>query len=199
MALACAGAQTVRLIDPDTVDASNIHTQGYKECQVGELKVTACKENMYGVNSDLVVSRHWCRWKKYHGFSDVVFVCVDSIKDRTFFWHHYQAYREEHGWENTLLVDGRMRGEAARVLSVADSIGRGVYQDSLFDPEEAYRGDGEGSCVQPGAYYCACAPMVLMMTNLTMWLRGIAPHADVLSNLIGADTSPVLPQRLDNE
>ncbi|MBI1313069.1 ThiF family adenylyltransferase [bacterium] len=174
--LAAIGTRSLQLIDFDTVDESNITTQGYGGDDVGRLKVTATKEAVLRLDPSIHVNVTVDRFRARHAVSDVVFCCVDSISARSAIWRSVQ-----HGCR--FWSDGRMLGETIRILSVADDQGRSHFPTSLFQQSEAQT----GRCTARSTIYSANIAAGLMLHQFARWLRGQPIDPDVSLNLLASE------------
>jgi hypothetical protein len=174
--LAAIGARRLQLVDFDVVDETNVTTQGYRRRDVGRLKVKACAEAV-GELDDLVrVEQVADRFRPRLPVGEAVFCCVDSISARDAIWRSA-------GTRCRFWADGRMRGEALRVLAAADEESRRHYGTTLFRQEEAQ----VGSCTSRSTIYAAGVAAGLMVHQLARWLRGVAVDRDVMLNLLASE------------
>ncbi|WP_145265348.1 hypothetical protein [Calycomorphotria hydatis] len=102
-------------------------------------------------------------------FDDAVFCCVDLISDRSAIWRMVKDRCQFWG-------DGRMQGEAIRVLAVTDAVSRELYSSTLFLQQEAQA----CSCTSRSTIYASSIAAGLMLHQFTRWLRGIEVECDVL-------------------
>jgi molybdopterin/thiamine biosynthesis adenylyltransferase len=174
--LAAIGTRSLQLIDFDTVDESNITTQGYGGDDVGRLKVTATKEAVFRLDPSIQVNVTVDRFRARHDVSDVLFCCVDSISARSAIWRSVQ-----HGCR--FWSDGRMLGETIRILSVADDQGRAHFPTSLFQQSEAQT----GRCTARSTIYSANIAAGLMLHQFARWLRGQPIDPDISLNLLASE------------
>jgi molybdopterin-synthase adenylyltransferase len=176
--LAAIGAARLRLFDPDTVEPTNVTTQGYWAEDLGALKVEATRRALLRVDREVEVDVVADRYRPEHGSSDAVFCCVDSITARQAIW---RAVRNECGF----WCDGRMLGEVARMLTVDSPAGRQHYGTTLFPQAEAHA----GSCTSRSTIYCASIAAGLMLHQFTRWLRGVTVDPDLSLNLMASELS----------
>ena len=176
--LAAMGVPKLTLVDFDTVEESNIASQGYWEVDLHRLKVSATGEACGEINCDLSVEMVSEKFKRSMAEKDgqVVFCCVDSIETRELIWKWVADYSE-------FFVDGRMSAEALRVLTACDSATRMYYPMTLFKAEEAYVGD----CTAKTTIYCANVAAGLMVAQFTKWLRRMPSDADIQLNLLTSE------------
>lgn len=107
------GFEKLVLIDDDTIEKHNIHTQTFNKCSIGESK-THTLSNILDGN----VEHHNRKIKKDTFIdTDVVFVCVDSLKERKIIMKAILDNYAEHQ-RPRLVIDGRMHGLVFRVLTI---------------------------------------------------------------------------------
>ncbi len=174
--LASLGARRLMLVDFDVVDATNVTTQGYGRGDIGRLKVDACREAIYRVDSGIAVETVADRWRPRTPLGDAVFCCVDSISARSAIWRGA-------GHEAEFWADGRMRGESLRVLSACDARGRHAYDQSLFPQQEAQAGE----CSSRSTLYAASIAAGLMVGQFVRWMRGQPVDGELSLNLLASE------------
>ena len=174
--LAAMGVRAVQLIDHDSVEEVNLGPQGYCAKDVGELKVEATARLMSALNPGLVLELVPERFAKTLEIQPVVFCCVDSIATRRHIWNAVRDQAE-------LFIDGRMAAEVARVLAVADPVGRAHYPETLFASADAF----PEACTARATIYCANIAAGLMVAQLARWLRGMPVEPDQTLNLLSAE------------
>lgn len=177
--LAALGATKLRLFDFDTVELTNVATQGYSQRDdIGVLKVEATRRALLAIEPALSVEVVADRYRPEHGTSEVMFCCVDTISARKAIW---RAVRDQ----CTFWCDGRMLGEVARILTVVGSAGHEHYASTLFPQAEAQA----GACTSRSTIYCASIAAGLMLHHFTRWLRGVPVDSDVALNLLASELS----------
>jgi molybdopterin/thiamine biosynthesis adenylyltransferase len=174
--LAALGVRKLRLVDFDTVEITNVTTQGYLHDDIGRPKVDATASAIWQIDPQVEVESVQDRFRPQQEIGDAVFCCVDSIEARTAIWR--AAHRRVRFW-----CDGRMLGEVMRVLTVADQQGRDHYPATLFSPSEAQA----GSCTSRGIIFTACVAAGLMTHQFTRWLRGLPVDQDLCVNLLASE------------
>ncbi|TWT59753.1 ThiF family adenylyltransferase [Rubinisphaera italica] len=174
--LAAIGMPQLQLIDFDTVEASNITTQGYHESDLGVSKVQATKAAIERLDTTIVVNTIEDRYRPHYAVGEVVFCCVDSISARAAIWK--SAHPSCLFW-----CDGRMQGEVIRVLTVADPSSDEQYANSLFPQAEAQL----GTCTSRSTIYTASLAAGLMLHQFTRWLRKLPIDADLSLNLLASE------------
>jgi len=171
--LTSIGTKNITLIDFDTVEESNIASQGYLEKDIGMPKVSAaeraCKEINGGVNITCINDK----FKRSSGIGEVVFLCVDSITTRKFIWETIKDNIQ-------FFVDGRMSAEVFRILTVDNVLSKSYYPTTLFTEAEAFG----GSCTAKSTIYCASTAASQMVSSFTKWLREFPCDKDVLFNML---------------
>ena len=123
--LVAMGAQNLQLIDFDTVEPSNVTSQGYRWANIGSNKVLAAAAAAAEIDPIVTVETIIDRFRPTYAVGSAVFCCVDSISSRSAIWR--SARDRCHFW-----ADGRMLGEVMRVLVAADEASRAHYDRSLF-------------------------------------------------------------------
>ncbi|HUQ69134.1 MAG TPA: ThiF family adenylyltransferase [Planctomycetaceae bacterium] len=176
--LAAIGATQLTLIDFDTVDVTNLTTQGYRWADLERRKVDATKAAILEIEPDTDVAIVPDRFRPQHAVGDAVFCCVDSISARAALWRSV-AHRCQ------FWTDGRMRGEVLRVLTAADEASRRHYGSTLFAQAESQ----PGPCTSKSTIYAASIAAGLMLHQFTRWLRGLPIDADLSLNLLASELS----------
>jgi sulfur carrier protein ThiS adenylyltransferase len=174
--LAALGVPRLQLIDFDTVENTNVTTQGYDHEDIGQLKVDATAGAVQRVDPLIAVEAVPERYRSRIAIGDAVFCCVDSISAREAIWRSVSKICK-------FWADGRMLGEVIRVLAAADSESRRHYPTTLFRQSEAQA----GRCTAHGVIYTACIAAGLMTHQFARWLRGQPVEADVTLNLAAMD------------
>ncbi len=170
--LAAIGVRHLQLVDFDTVEATNVTTQGYYQQDLGQHKAHCTAEQVRRIDPTLQVEPVTDRFRPSLRAGQAVFCCVDSISARVTIWRSLKDRCE-------FWTDGRMLGEAMRILTAADALSRHHYITTLFPQAEAQ----VGSCTSKSTIYCASIAAGLMVHQLTRWLQGLSPTADLSFNL----------------
>jgi molybdopterin/thiamine biosynthesis adenylyltransferase len=136
--LASIGAPRIQLVDFDTVDLTNVTTQGYLADDIGHPKVLATADAIHRLDASIRVRTVHDRYRAKLEIGEAVFCCVDSISARSAIWR--SAANRCGFW-----ADGRMLGEVIRVLAVSGTNASSRYADTLFPQSDAQR----GSCYGP--------------------------------------------------
>ncbi|SFJ15239.1 ThiF family adenylyltransferase [Planctomicrobium piriforme] len=178
--LAAVGVKHLKLVDFDTVEPTNITTQGYFEEDVGHAKVDATSALLRRIDPLLDIEPIQDRFRARHPVGNAVFCCVDSITARTAIWRSVQHRAE-------FWCDGRMLGEVMRVLTAADAVSRTHYATTLFAQQEAQT----GACTNRSTIYCAAVAAGLMLHQFTRWLRQLPVDPDLSLNLLGSELTIV--------
>lgn len=181
--LASIGVASIQLIDFDTVDETNITTQGYLATDVGTLKVEATRSAINQIDSGIHVETINDRFRHRHCTGEAIFCCVDSISARTAIWRSA-------GGDCRFWADGRMLGETMRILCVADNTGRQHYPTTLFRQSEAQR----GQCTARSTIYTANIAAGLILHQFTRWLRGLPIDMDQSLNLLAGELAIIMAQ-----
>jgi hypothetical protein len=174
--LAAIGARRLQLIDFDNVDESNITTQGYLVEDVGMPKVAAMFRSIRAMDESIQMDLIQGRYRSKLAVGEAVFCCVDSIETRTAIWRSISRRAE-------FWADGRMLGEAIRVLVAADEVGRRHYPTTLFAGSEAQ----PGRCTARSTIYSANIAAALMVHQFVRWLRGQPTDPDLSLNLLASE------------
>lgn len=174
--LAAIGAPSIQLIDFDTVDATNVTTQGYLCRDLGHPKVLATASAISSLDSSIRVTTVEDRYRAKHDIGKVVFCCVDSISARAAIWR--SAARGCRFW-----ADGRMLGEVIRIIAASDANGFTRYGGTLFPQSDAQR----GTCTSRSTIYAASIAAGIMVHQFTRWLRRIPVDFDTTLNLLAGE------------
>ena len=179
--LAAIGSPHIQLIDFDTVDMTNVTTQGYLADDVGQPKVLATADAICRLDASIQVEAVQDRYRAKVEMGEAVFCCVDSISARAAIWRSA-------GNRCQFSADGRMLGEVIRVLTASDADGFARYTGTLFPEAEAQR----GSCTSRSTIYTASIAAGIMVHQCTRWLRRIPVDFDTMLNLLAGEwTVPV--------
>ena len=179
--LAAIGVPQLQLIDFDTVEASNITTQGYRHEDLGRPKVQATRTAILQIDPMLNVTLIEDRYRPHYPLGEAVFCCVDSISARSAIW------KAAHG-TCRFWCDGRMQGEVLRVLTSADPSSEEHYPQTLFAQAEAFT----GTCTSRSTIYTANIAAGFMLHQFTRWLRRLPIEADLTLNLLATELTITL-------
>jgi len=142
--LTAIGILRLQLIDFDTVEESNIASQGYLEAGLGKSKVHATAELCKQINQSLSVDPVPQRFRRSITVGNIIFCCVDSMEIRRLIWNTVKD-------SSSLFCDGRMSAEVLRVLTACDAASREHYPTTLFGSEEGYQVSVAKSVFRPPA------------------------------------------------
>jgi sulfur carrier protein ThiS adenylyltransferase len=174
--LAAIGAPSIQLIDFDTVDATNVTTQGYLSVDVGQPKVLATAGVIRSLDTSLRITTVQDRYRAKQEIGEVVFCCVDSISARAAIWRSAAS-------GCVFWADGRMLGEVIRVLAASDTNGFSGYSGTLFPQSDAQ----SGSCTSRSTIYAASIAAGIMVHQFTRWLRRLPVDFDTTLNLLAGE------------
>lgn len=176
--LTAIGIPWLQLIDFDSVEESNLASQGYFEEDLGQFKVDATSDICWQINSNLQIYPLTERFRRSMEVGNVVFCAVDKIEVRKLIW---EAVKER----VNCFVDGRMNAEVLRILTASNSESRRHYPTTLFSAEEAFT----GPCTAKTTIYCANIAAGLMVAQFTKYLRQLPIDADIQLNLLALELS----------
>ena len=176
--LAALGARRIQLIDFDTVEPTNITTQGYLHRDLGQLKVTATADQIHAIDPEIIVTTIPDRYRPDLETGEAVFCAVDTITARTALW---RALQHRH----LFWSDARMRGEVLRVLTATTPASQPHYPTNLFPQAESQ----PGPCTAKSTLYTASIAAGLMLHQFTRCLRNIPCNPDVTLNLLAGELS----------
>lgn len=174
--LAAIGVPKLQLIDFDSVDLTNVTTQGYLADEVGLPKISATANAIGRIDRGIAVEFVQDRYRPRIHIGEAVFCCVDSIDARAAIWRSA-------GSKADFWADGRMLGEVIKVLVAADSTGRDYYPTTLFAQDEAQ----PGRCTARSTIYAASIAAGLMIHQFTRWLRRLPADRDTTLNLLAGE------------
>ncbi|MCX5638669.1 MAG: ThiF family adenylyltransferase [Planctomycetota bacterium] len=176
--LTAIGIPWLQLIDFDSVEESNLASQGYLEDDLGRHKVDATADLCHQTNHNLELYTINERFKRTTKIGNVVFCCVDSITTRRLIW---EAVKNKVNF----YCDGRMSAEVLRVITACDPQSRQHYPTTLFQQEEAF----VGPCTARTTIYCANIAAGFMLAQFTKYLRGLPIDCDIQLNLLASELS----------
>lgn len=174
--LAAIGVRNLQIVDFDTVDLSNVTTQGYSISKIGLTKVAVLSDEMLAIDPSIQLERVPDRWQPRVRSGNAIFCCVDSISARSAIWKSVNA--RCHFW-----CDGRMLGEVLRVLTATENVGRHHYPNTLFDQSQAE----PGRCTARSTIYTANIAAGLMLHQFSRWLREAPVDIDLYFNLLASE------------
>jgi len=171
--LASIGVRQLQLIDFDSVEPTNITTQGYLAEDIGQFKTAATKSAAEKISPEMMVDQIQDRYRSKFEIGEVIFCCVDSISARSAIWRSVSSCCQ-------FFVDGRMLGEVIRVLTVDGYDTDDHYASTLFNQSEAHT----GRCTAQSTIYTANIAAGLMLHQFTRWLRKLPIDRDCTFNLL---------------
>lgn len=174
--LTAIGVPYLQLVDYDTVEISNLASQGYLQEDLERFKVDATADICQQINHQLYVEVQKDRFKRSMDAGNSVFICVDSIETRRHLWNAL-------GDKVNFYVDGRMSAEVLRVITACDSKSRMYYPQTLFTAAEAHA----GPCTAKTTIYCANIAAGFMLAQFTKYLRLLPVDADIQVNLLASE------------
>lgn len=174
--LTAIGIPWLQLVDFDTVEPSNLASQGYWEEDLGRSKVETTADLCRKINEGLDVFEIVERFRRTMDIGNVVFCCVDSIRTRQLIWGAVED-------KVLFFCDGRMAAETMRILTAFDSASRYHYPKTLFTADEAFT----GTCTAKSTIYCANIAAGLMVSQFTKYLRRLPVEPDVQFNLLAME------------
>jgi sulfur carrier protein ThiS adenylyltransferase len=174
--LTAIGVPCIQLVDFDTVEISNLASQGYLQADLQRPKVDATADFCRQMNHDLHIETVFDRYKRTVDAGNCVFICVDSIDTRRHLW---QSLKDKVNF----LCDGRMSAEVLRVVTASDESSRKYYPQTLFTAQEAYA----GPCTAKTTIYCANIAAGFMLAQFTKYLRFLPVDADIQVNLLASE------------
>lgn len=174
--LAAIGVRRLQLVDFDTVDLTNVTTQGYLAADVGQPKVLAAAAAIRQLDPAIEVATVQDRYRPKLEIGPAAFCCVDSITARAATWRSV-------GPRCQFWADGRMLGEVIRILAVGEQTGRDYYPSTLFARSEAQ----PGRCTARSTIYAAGIAAGLMVHQFTRWLRCVPLDRDTSLNLLAGE------------
>jgi sulfur carrier protein ThiS adenylyltransferase len=176
--LTAMGIPWLQLIDHDTVEWSNLASQGYLEGDMGQLKVNATLELCWRINAAAQIHAVPERFRRSMEIGNIVFCCVDKIDVRRLIWESVKD-------KVSFFADGRMSAEVLRILTACDAESRKYYPATLFNADEAF----VGPCTAKTTIYCANIAAGLMVAQFTKYLRQLAIEPDIQLNLLASELS----------
>jgi len=170
------GIPWLQIVDFDTVDVSNLASQGYLEADFEKSKVEATAVLCKQINSNVEIHFDKQPFRRSMEIGNVVFCAVDRIYTRRLIW---DAVKDK----VSFFADGRMNVEVLRILSACDPESREYYPTTLFNSDEAF----EGPCTAKTTIYCANIAAGLMISQFTKYLRQIPIDYDIQLNLLASE------------
>ena len=171
LALNKLGFKNLILIDDDKIEKHNVPTQFYFNTDIGKYKVNALNNYLEG-NITTFVNKV----KPNHKMNaDVVFICVDSLKQRKIILNAILTSYEEYN-KPKLIIDGRMHRLIFRVftLSLKNTDLLKNYIEGLLDDEY------EGDCTEKGIIQNVFAVVAVMVEQFKKVVNG-EPYSDLVN------------------
>ncbi|MHC4411357.1 MAG: ThiF family adenylyltransferase [Planctomycetota bacterium] len=178
--LTAIGITWLQLIDFDSVESSNLASQGYLEDDLKKLKVEATTNLCKQINGNVEIEILPERFRRSLSIGNIVFCCVDKIDARRLIW---EAVKDK----ARFFCDGRMSAEVLRVITACNTESRKHYPTTLFSAEEAYT----GPCTAKTTIYCANIAAGLMVAQFAKYLRQLPVDTDIQLNLLASELSVV--------
>ena len=174
--LTAMGIHWLQIVDFDTVDASNLASQGYLEADFKKPKVEATALLCKQINSRAEIFWDKQPFRRSMETGNIVFCAVDRIYTRRLIW---DAVKDK----VSFFADGRMNAEVLRIITACDPESREYYPTTLFSSDEAF----EGPCTAKTTIYCANIAAGLMISQFTKYLRQIPIDYDIQLNLLASE------------
>jgi hypothetical protein len=174
--LAAIGSRHLQLIDFDRIEPANVTCQGFHSADVGQLKVAAARWEIDAIDPTISVDVVDERFRPKQQIGEVVFCCVDTIASRAAIWR-----AAEHRCR--VWLDGRMLGEAIRILTASDHESRAHYASTLFSQSDAQA----GQCTSRSTIYAASIAAGIMLHQFSRWLRHLPLDCDTTVNLLAGE------------
>ena len=174
--LAAIGIPWLQLVDHDSVEISNLASQGYLETDMGKLKVNATLELCRKINAICEIHIVPERFRRSMKIGNIIFCAVDKIDVRRLIWESVKD-------KVSFYVDGRMSAEVLRILTAYNDESRNYYPTTLFNADEAF----VGPCTAKTTIYCANIAAGLMVAQFARYLRHLPVDADLQLNLLASE------------
>lgn len=154
------GFENIILVDFDSVEETNICTQGYTEAAIGAYKTLSTQKACLAINSKANITPVTRRFSRKTEVTPIVFCCVDKMSARKLIFETVKDKAE-------LFIDTRMSAESLKVLTAYSPAGYSKYEKTLFSDEEAY----QGRCTAKSTCYCASIAAGLAVSQLAKYSR----------------------------
>ncbi len=174
--LTAIGVPHLQLVDFDSVEISNLATQGFLQKDLKRPKVDVTAEFAREMNHDLNIEVIFERFKRSTPVGNCIFACVDSIVIRKLIWDTVKD-------NVAFYCDGRMSAEVLRIITACDEKSRGYYPQTLFTAEQAHA----GPCTAKTTIYCANIAAGFMLAQFTKHLRLLPVDPDIQINLLASE------------
>lgn len=159
LALGKLGCQNVTVIDFDKVEIHNIGSQFYTDGDLGEFKVKALEERLFGLLDNAPKGKvgqiKEGAMEVLKG-AKIVISAVDNIEVRRWIFEGLKG-------EDSILIDGRMAGNTIHLMCAPLNNEESIkgYEATLFPPEEAI----QENCTERAVVY-NCFVMAGLITDL---------------------------------
>ena len=200
MQLASMGVRDFTLIDPDTIDETNLGTQGWSPRDLGKEKTAVLSEELLAKNMHIhTINTVSLAPKVVCSSGDVErldnaheFVCVDSMDVRREIFEAARGNKHLQSRART-LYDTRMGLNACRVLcckDIEDDQAAADYEATLFSSAEAE----QAPCTMKSTIYCANIAAGLAVSRFIEMLRASEGRIDTC--FIESDVQMNIPGNL---
>lgn len=173
LALSKLGFKNLMLIDDDLVEIHNVATQLYNSHQIGLYKTQALKESLEKSENNIIAFGEKVKPTSKIA-ADVVFFCVDSLKQRKVL---AKSVLDSHETYNPpkLIIDGRMHRLLFRVYTIDISNQKLLnhYIKSLLVTEYS------GACTQKGIIQNVFGVVAVMAEQLKKVLNNEPYYAEI--------------------
>lgn len=185
LTLASMGFDTIRLVDPDDIDESNLGTQGWSEKDLGKSKVSVLSEEIERRYSGCLTT--WAKDKvedteDYFIKRTGVFLCVDCMDVRK---HVFDRLSTDSCLTTRYMIDTRMGAASGFVWPVFMKLesSRNAWAEKWFPQSEAE----PLPCAQRSTLYCAQFAASLAVSSFVDMIRGGSPppvHFNLFASLM---------------
>lgn len=118
LALARLGVREFTLWDHDTVEAHNLSSQSFFDCDLGIPKVQAMKELISMINRDSIVRIRQEKFRAVDFEGGIVVIAVDSMAERKKIQQALVKHEQKTGIKPSTIIDGRMGGPQLEIYSL---------------------------------------------------------------------------------
>ena len=178
MMIASMGPKSISLLDFDRVDRNNLTTQGYKEDDLGKLKVAALSDAIHETYSDVSVTQIVGRAPLDMPTAgiDIWIMATDTIQARIDIYKHLYRLKNYE-----LVVDGRLLAENMRIICGGRGAFKKGFKRTLFDPKK----EMAGRCTARATLYSANICAGLMANKIVRHFRNERYKFDSFVSLPG--------------
>lgn len=170
IALNKLGFKNLILIDDDIIEAHNVTTQFYFKNSIGGTKVNTISQHLTGN-----ISAYNTRVTPLNKIdADIVFICVDTLKQRKFITKSILDSYEEFN-KPRLIIDGRMHRLIFQVhtIPIENQELLNKYVESTMEKEFT------GACTEKGIIQNVFAVVSMMVEQLKKVLKGEEYYATI--------------------